>query len=52
MTDKPIRVALADDSGLEQAVVAYLTRHGDFFDRHADLLVQLRVPHSDRKSVV
>lgn len=46
MTDKPIRVALADDSGLEQAVVAYLTRHGDFFDRHADLLVQLRVPHS------
>jgi uncharacterized protein YigA (DUF484 family) len=45
MTDNPIRVALADDPGLEQAVVAYLERHGDFFDRHPGLLAELSIPH-------
>ncbi|MEW5757587.1 MAG: DUF484 family protein [Pseudomonadota bacterium] len=39
-------VNLVED-GLEKALVEYLRRHPDFFQRHRDLLAEMNIPHSN-----
>jgi uncharacterized protein YigA (DUF484 family) len=36
---------------LDQTVAAYLAEHPDFFERHVDLLTELRVPHASGSAV-
>lgn len=49
MNDDAIR--LPDPSDLELAVSEYLGSHADFFERHPQLLAQLRIPHEAGESV-
>ena len=37
---------LNNEQESEAAIAAYLAAHPDFFDRHAELLEQLRIPHN------
>ena len=39
------------DAELERQVADYLRAHPDFFDRHAELLAALRIPHGAGKAV-
>lgn len=41
----------AVDADLERTVADYLAAHPDFFDRHAELLATLRVPHGPGQTV-
>lgn len=43
------RMALEDEA--EQQVLAYLRQHADFFDRHHELLAELRIPHHTKGAV-
>jgi hypothetical protein len=42
---------LPDPDDLERAVSAYLESHADFFERHPELLTQLRIPHQAGESI-
>lgn len=39
------------EAGLEQTVATYLCAHPDFFERHSEILANLKVPHAPEGSV-
>ncbi len=39
------------EQALERRIAAYLGKHPDFFERHLDVLEQLRIPHPCRPAV-
>ncbi|MBC7983863.1 MAG: DUF484 family protein [Candidatus Obscuribacterales bacterium] len=51
MTQTPVR-GLAIDNASQDAVIDYLQRHPDFFERHPQLLARLRIPHERNTSTV
>lgn len=42
---------VAVDADLEQRLAEYLAAHPDFFERHAGLIVTLRIPHGSAQTV-